>query len=148
MTDTATETAEDLGPRTGVTPHLTIPSRGGTAAIEFYVQAFGAVELARRYAEDGERLMHCHLKINGASVMLNDEFPEWTGESDVRPRGMTLHVEVSAPDCWWARALAQGAEPIMEMQDQFWGARYGQIRDPFGHCWSIGGPAAGDKGDA
>ena len=136
------------GPVTGITPHLTIPSRGGQAAIEFYTRAFGATEIRRMPAEDGERLMHAHLTINGASVMLNDEFPEWAGEGDVRPRGVTLHVEVADPDCWWARALAQGAEPIMEMQDQFWGARYGQIHDPFGHRWSIGGPAAGDKADA
>jgi PhnB protein len=24
------------------------------------------------------------------------------------------------------------------LQDQFWGDRYGQFTDPFGHSWSVG----------
>lgn len=127
------------GPTGGVTPHLTIPSKGGQAALEFYARALGAEELDRKYAEDGERIIHGHLKINGASVMLNDEFPEYHGASNTRPAGVTLHLQVEDPDAWWARALGAGAEPIMAMEVQFWGDRYGQIRDPFGHVWSIGG---------
>ena len=40
-----TEAKPDQGPRGGVTPHLTIPSRGAAAAIEFYARAFGAEAL-------------------------------------------------------------------------------------------------------
>lgn len=126
-------------PTCGVTPHLTIPGRGGEAAIAFYTRAFGAQELNRHLAEDGERLMHAHLLINGASVMLNDESPEYNGEQNVVPRGVTLHLQVDDPDEWWARALLADAVPVMPMADQFWGDRYGQVRDPFGHTWSIGG---------
>lgn len=132
----------EQGPTAGVTPHLTIPSKGGQAALEFYARAFGAEELDRRYAEDGERILHAHLRINGASVMLNDEFPEYHGAANVRPAGVTLHLQVADPDAWWARAMGAGAEPVMAMEDQFWGDRYGQLRDPFGHNWSIGGPRA------
>ncbi len=132
---------DNQGPEGGVTPHLTITSRGGQAALQFYGLAFAAEELDRKYAEDGERLIHAHLRINGASVMLHDEFPEYGHQTDLRPQGVMLHLQVSDPDAWWARALGAGAEPIMEMADQFWGDRYGQVRDPFGHCWSIGGPA-------
>lgn len=128
------------GPTTGVTPHLTIPSRGGQAAIEFYTRALGAVEVRRVLAEDGERLMHAHLTINGASVMLNDEFPEMNGEQDIEPKGVTLHLQVDDADEWWNRALLAGAVPLYPLADQFWGDRYGQIRDPFGHTWSIGSP--------
>lgn len=127
-------------PSSGVTPYLTIPSRGGAAALEFYALAFRAEVLDRKLAEDGERLIHAHLRINGDSVMLSDEFPEYSGEQDVRPRGVTLHLQVADPDAWWARALGAGAEPIMALKDQSWGERYGQVRDPFGHCWSISGP--------
>lgn len=127
-------------PAGGVTAHLTIPSRGGQAAIEFYGRAFGATEKARHLADDGERLMHAHLEINGGSVMLNDEFPEYGGESDIAPRGVTLHLQVDDPDLWWQRALGAGAVPVMPLADQFWGDRYGQVKDPFGHLWSIGGP--------
>lgn len=128
------------GPTTGVTPHLTIPSRGGQAAIEFYTRAFGAVEVRRMLAEDGERLMHAHLTINGGSVMLNDEFPEMNGEQDIVPKGVTLHLQVDDADEWWKRALLAGGVPLFPLADQFWGDRYGQIRDPFGHTWSIGSP--------
>lgn len=136
-----TETNANQGPTTGVTPHLTIPSRGASAAVDFYIIAFGAEVLVKTFAEDGERLIHAHLKINGASVMLNDEFPEFTGQADIRPTGVTLHIQVEDPDAWWTRAMVVGgAEPVMDMADQFWGDRYGQLRDPFGHTWSIGGP--------
>ena len=128
-------------PTGGVTPYLTIPARGGQAAVEFYARSLGAVEVQRHLADDGERLIHSHLRINDASVMLSDEFPEYTGQSDVKPAGVTLHLQVDDPDAWWERALLGGAEPIMPMDDQFWGDRYGQIRDPFGHVWSIGGPS-------
>ncbi|MBN9464536.1 MAG: VOC family protein [Proteobacteria bacterium] len=136
-----TDARPDQGPTCGVTPHLTIPSRGASAAVDFYIIAFGAEVLDRRLADDGERLMHAHLRINGASVMLNDEFPEYSGVQDVRPAGVTLHLQVADPDAWWTRALVVGgAEPVMDMADQFWGDRYGILRDPFGHTWSIGGP--------
>ena len=128
------------GPTAGITPHLTIPSRGGEAALEFYGRAFGAQVLDRKLAEDGERLMHAHLIINGASLMLHDEFPEYGHPADVVPAGFTLHLQVDDADEWWDRALSAGASPIMPLADQFWGDRYGQVKDPFGHCWSIGAP--------
>ena len=131
------------GPSSGVTPHLTIPGRGGEAAIAFYSRAFGATALHRHLADDGERLMHAHLLINGASVMLNDEFPEYNDEQNIVPKGVTLHLQVDDPDEWWARALLADAVPVMPMADQFWGDRYGKVRDPFGHGWSIGGPIKG-----
>ena len=137
-----TDANPDQGPVSGLTPHLTIPSRGAAAAVDFYIIAFAAEVLDRKLAEDGERLIHAHLRINGASLMLNDEFPEYTGQQDVRPAGTTLHLPVADPDAWWTRAMLGGAEPVMDMADQFWGDRYGQLRDPFGHTWSIGGPRA------
>ncbi|GAA0639059.1 VOC family protein [Brevundimonas lenta] len=127
-------------PMPGVTPHLTIPSRGGQAAIEFYTRAFGAEEQSRHLAEDGERLMHAHLLINGGAVMLNDEFPEYNGEQDIAPKGVTIHLLVDDADEWWNRAILAGGVPVFPLDDQFWGDRYGMLRDPFGHSWSIGAP--------
>jgi PhnB protein len=132
------------GPTNGVIPHLSIASRGGQAAIEFYQRAFGAEELRRMPAEDGERLMHAHLLINGGSVMLADEFPEYNGEQDVVPKAVTLHLQVDDADEWWNRAILAGGVPVFPLADQFWGDRYGQLRDPFGHTWSIGSPIKRD----
>lgn len=126
------------GPTGGVAPHLTIPSRGGQAAVEFYQRAFGAEVLRTMPAEDGERLMHAHLRINGGSVMMHDEFPEMNGEQDIQPKGVVLHLQVDNADEWWNRAIVAGAVPVYPLADQFWGDRYGQLRDPFGHSWSIG----------
>ncbi|MBX9707720.1 MAG: VOC family protein [Caulobacteraceae bacterium] len=121
----------------GVIPYLTIPGRGGQAAVEFYQRAFGAQELFRNLAEDGERLMHSRLIINGGMIMLSDEFPEYGNPTDVEPVGVALHLQVDDADEWWARALTAGAVPVMPLADQFWGDRYGRVMDPFGHCWSI-----------
>lgn len=132
--------AERLGANTGVTPHLTIRGRRAAQAIDFYVRAFGAEELGRHLAEDGERLMHAHLRVNGGSLMLNDDFPEYTGQAAEAPGGVTLHLQVDDADAWWQRALDAGAEVKFPLDNQFWGDRYGQVADPFGHIWSIGGP--------
>src|SRR5829696_9132571 len=49
-----------------------------------------------------------------------------------------LHLQVDDIDAWWTRAVAAGAEIVMPLALQFWGDRYGQIRDPFGVLWAMG----------
>ncbi|QTN20730.1 VOC family protein [Brevundimonas sp. AJA228-03] len=134
------EQVEAPRPLTGITPYLSIASRGADAAAEFYRAALGAVEVRRMVADDGERLLHVHLHINGGSVMLSDEFPEYGGEVDVEPKSVTLHLYVDDVDEWWNRAITAGAVPVHPLADQFWGDRYGVLKDPFGHSWSIGSP--------
>ena len=134
---------EDQGPTEGIAPHLGIRDGRAAEAIDFYKAAFGAEELARMPADDGKRLMHAHLKINGGSVMLNDDFPEYTGRQAGPPEGITLHLQVADADALWRRAVDAGASVTMELADQFWGDRYGQLQDPFGHRWSIGAPVKG-----
>jgi PhnB protein len=128
-------------PLVGLTPHLAIGGGRASQAIDFYVKAFGAVELMRHPAEDG-RLMHAHLEINGASLMLHDHFAEHHGGEPLpEPSGVMLHLQVDDADAWWNRATDAGAEAVMPLEDQFWGDRYGQLKDPFGHIWSIGAPS-------
>jgi PhnB protein len=131
---------EQQGPSTGLTPHLGIGGGRAAEAIDFYKSAFGAEELLRHPADDGKRLLHAHLTINGASLMLADDFPEYTGREAGPPEGVTLHLQVTDADAAWKRAVDAGATVKMELADQFWGDRYGQIQDPFGHKWSIGAP--------
>jgi PhnB protein len=130
----------DQGPAGGVTAHLTILDRKAKDAIDFYQRAFGAEKAMEPYlAEDGERVMHAHLLINGGHLMLNDDFPEY-GMAETAPAGLTLHLQVGDADAAWARAIEAGGTEIMPLADQFWGDRYGQLRDPFGFRWSIGAP--------
>jgi PhnB protein len=137
----AMENAEAQEPQDGLTPHLAIGGGRGAEAIEFYKAAFGAVEIMRHPSDDG-RLMHAHLKVNNNSLMLHDHFAEHHGGQDLgAPNAVMLHLQVQEPDIWWNRALEAGADVVLELADQFWGDRYGQIRDPFGHIWSIGAPS-------
>lgn len=149
------------GPSTGVTPHLTVPDRRCREAIGFYGQAFGAEQaMPPMPAGDlpdmsnggatmtgDDRIMHAHLRINGGSLMLNDAFPEFVAEDDRHtgvPAWTTLHLQVDDADTWFERAIEAGATERMPLADMFWGDRYGQLRDPFGFTWSIGGPIKGE----
>jgi PhnB protein len=123
---------------TGVIAYLNL--EGAAAASDFYQRAFGAQEVFRIPAEDGKRLMHCHLKINGADVMISDCFPEMGGEEfRFQPTSsITLHLQVTDIDAWVKRAVEAGAKVTMPVELMFWGDRYGKILDPFQINWSLG----------
>lgn len=120
-----------------VTPHLTV--RNAPALIEFYKKAFGAVEMNRAPGPDG-KILHAAIKIGDSIVFLNDEFPEMGAQSPLATKGtaVTIHLFVEDADKQFAQALAAGAEVVMPLADQFWGDRYGIVKDPSGHQWSIG----------
>ena len=126
-------------PTTGITPFLAIGDRRGKEALDVYARAFGAQEVERNLAEDGERLLQASMKLNGGWIMLSDEFPEH-GHKAAPPASVGLHLAVDDADRWFARALEAGCTATMPLQDMFWGDRYGQLKDPFGHSWSIGAP--------
>jgi PhnB protein len=130
----------EQGPSGGITAHLTIRDGKGAEAIDFYSKAFGAEEIGRHMADDGKRIMHAHLKLNGGSLMLNDDFPEFGNGQAGPPAGITLHLQVPDADAAWGKATGAGAEVRFPMADQFWGDRYGQVTDPFGFIWSIAAP--------
>lgn len=119
-----------------ITPHLVCA--GAAEAIEFYKKAFGANEGGRLAGPDG-RLMHAHLTIGDSSLMLVDEMPEWKclGPKALGGSPVTIHLYVKDVDAVFAQAVAAGAQPTMPVADMFWGDRYGQVVDPFGHKWSI-----------
>lgn len=132
--------AEDR-PKSGITPHLTIRDGRCAEAITFYAAAFGAEERSRQAEEQGERLMHAALVINGDFVLMHDDFPEYRGGAPApAPASAVLHLAVDDADAWWTRAVEAGAEVTMLLADQFWGDRYGHLKDPFGYTWSIGAP--------
>ncbi|MGF6173023.1 nuclear transport factor 2 family protein [Ensifer sp. 4252] len=125
-------------PMPGPIAYLCVEDAAATA--DFYVSAFAATDGGRMLAEDGKRLMHCHLTINGGALMLNDPFPEH-GMPYAAPQGVVLHLVVEDAQFWWDRAVAAGAEVTMPLAVAFWGDLYGQLRDPFGIRWGIVGPA-------
>jgi len=119
-----------------LTPYIVC--NGADRAIAFYKKAFGATELMRVPTPDG-RLMHASIKIGDSIIMLNDEFPEMGALGPKARKGtpVTLHLFVGDVDAAFDRAVKAGAVIKMRVQDMFWGDRYGQIEDPFGHSWSL-----------
>jgi PhnB protein len=118
-----------------VTPHLTVD--GAARYIEFLQQAFGAVESSRSPGPGG-KLMHAEIMIGDSVIMLNDAFPDF-GTPPIAQGfwPIALHVYVPDADAVFERAKAAGCEVLMPLDDQFWGDRYGQVKDPFGFRWAI-----------
>jgi len=120
-----------------ITPHLTV--RDAHRAIEFYQKAFGA-EVLNVAPAPGGKVMHALLKIGDSMLMLNDEFPEMGGSCGPPASGgsgVNLHIYLENVDAAFDRAVSAGATVKMPVMDMFWGDRYGQMLDPFGHKWSL-----------
>ncbi|PYX69921.1 MAG: glyoxalase [Acidobacteria bacterium] len=119
-----------------LTPFLTV--RNAERAIEFYKQAFGAQERGVAKGPDG-KVMHAEVKIGDSVIMLSDEYPEFGALSPQSVGGspMGLHIYIENVDAAFDRAVKAGAQVEMPVADQFWGDRYGKLKDPFGHKWSI-----------
>lgn len=129
-----------------VVPYLTVSDAKG--AIGFYKKGLAAKEVMRMPAEDGKRLMHAQIEINGHVIYLSDDFPEYANGTHRAPKpgGVTpvgMFIQLKAPkevDRWIARAAKAGATITMPASDQFWGDRFGVISDPYGHSWQFGAP--------
>jgi len=107
-------------------------------AIDFYKEAFGAEETIRMPGPDG-KVAHAELQIGDSKLMLSDPFPH----SDVRPpaeRGgptASIFMYVDDVDATFEQAQRAGATVVSELEDMFWGDRFGTVADPFGHVWAM-----------
>ncbi|MEM5433985.1 VOC family protein [Paraburkholderia diazotrophica] len=122
-----------------LTPHIIVA--GAAEAIEFYKKAFNAIEQVR-IPGPGGKLMHASLKIGDSTLMLVDEMADCGGGASLGPNALkgspvVLHLYVDDADATIAQAEAAGAKVTMPAADMFWGDRYGQVEDPFGHKWSV-----------
>jgi uncharacterized glyoxalase superfamily protein PhnB len=119
-----------------ITPHLVCS--GAADALAFYSQAFGAVETSRMPGPNG-KIMHAQMRIGDSVFMLADDFPDYgsVGPLALKNTPVYIHLYVEDVDTLYAQAVEAGAKPIMRVADMFWGDRYGQLEDPFGHRWSI-----------
>lgn len=119
-----------------VTPHIIV--RGMTEAIAFYQRAFGAETRLVVPGPDGKP-MHGEVQIGSSHVMLAAENEQWGSKSPLLLGGtpVVLSLYVENCDASFDRAVKAGAKPIMPPTDMFWGDRYAQVSDPFGHTWSI-----------
>jgi uncharacterized glyoxalase superfamily protein PhnB len=121
-----------------ITPHLIV--KGASQALEFYKKAFGGIELTRHAMPDG-RLMHSMMRIGDSFFFVVDEFPEMGPCRSPLSLGgspVSLHLYVDDCDALFNQAVAAGATVEMPLMNMFWGDRFGKLKDPFGHEWSIG----------
>jgi PhnB protein len=117
-------------------PYLVV--NNATAALDFYVTAFGAAEVRRLPTPDG-KIMHAEIKIGDSIIMLSDEFPDHDSHSPEHFGGSPMFVVlyVEDVDARFAPALAAGATSLRPVSDQFFGDRSGTLLDPFGHRWNL-----------
>jgi uncharacterized glyoxalase superfamily protein PhnB len=119
-----------------VTPYLVVDD--AAAAIAFYGRAFGAQEVYRMPGPDG-RIMHAEIRIGDSPIMLCDPAPEMGAQSPRALKGTPVSVFLYVPDVdsLFARATSAGATVKAPLMDMFWGDRFGQVEDPFGHSWQM-----------
>ena len=121
-------------------PHLIVSD--GMAALKFYKEVLGAEEGHNMMAPDGKRLMHGEIVLDGHKLVVSDEFAASEGGNCKTPQTLggtcvRITLQTDDADAVVERAVARGAKVLMPVADMFWGARYGQILDPFGHNWGI-----------
>jgi PhnB protein len=119
-----------------VTPYLTVDD--AAKAIEYYKKAFGAKERVRMDAPGG-KIGHAELEIGDSLVMLSDPFPQASTAppKELGNTSVSIFMYVEDVDAVVKKAVDAGATVTMEIADQFWGDRFGSVKDPFGHVWSI-----------
>jgi len=119
-----------------VTPYLAVDD--ATAALDFYARAFGAEEVEKMAAPDGS-IAHAAVAIGDSRVMLSDPFPQATAKPPRQLGGTsaTIFLYVEDTDAAFRRAVDAGATGTMPPEDMFWGDRFAQVADPFGHVWQI-----------
>jgi PhnB protein len=119
-----------------VTPYLTL--NDAARAIDFYKRAFGAQEVMRMAGPDG-KIGHAEIKIGDSMIMLADEMAGSGSRSPQSLAGTTggIFLYVENADAVFNQAVSAGAQVEAPLADMFWGDRYGRLRDPFGHSWSV-----------
>jgi PhnB protein len=123
-----------------VTPRLVV--RDGAAAIEFYAQAFGALEIGDRFVGPDGGLIHAEVQIGDSVVMITEDGvdPDAPAKSPPLVGGIVTAIMATYwpnVDAVWERALGAGAEVVYPLANQFYGERGGRLRDPFGHQWML-----------
>ncbi len=124
-----------------ITPHIVLDDCAG--AISFYGRALGAKERGRMPGPGGT-IAHAEIRIGDSIVMMSDEMPPMAGQPGLykapRTTGVAtgaLFLYVKDVDAAFERAVEAGCLVRQQPSDMFWGDRYSQVIDPFGHTWAF-----------
>lgn len=127
-----------------IIPYLTFYGEGKAAA-EFYTSLFGLEILGiQKYSdanfphppEAADYLLHCHLKKGDFQFMLADSADK---QPENKKHGVALVIQCESEEETnrLYDGLREDGEVIMELQDTFWGATYGKVKDKFGFTWDL-----------
>ena len=113
-------------------------------AVAFYQKAIDAtVVRIARYSdtpggnlppEHGDKVMHAHLETGGGTLLLSDGV---MGPANTHGDGVCVCLQYDGRaevDRHFA-ALSEGGTVLEPLQDTFWGARFGMLKDAFGVHW-------------
>lgn len=121
-----------------VTPHLVV--KDTAAALKFYQKAFGAKKRGVLKGPGGQGIAHAEFEIGNSILMIGDEMPMmqyWVSPQQLSGTTICLSLYVEDCDKLFKKAVKAGCTVVMPLEDQFWGDRYGRVRDPFGYEWAI-----------
>jgi len=86
---------------------------------------------------DGSLIMHVEMKVGDSIFFLCDPMGLDCSVPKGTPTRVGLHLYVEDPDAAYKQAVSADCEATMPLMDAFWGDRFGQVKDPYGHTWSI-----------
>lgn len=122
-----------------VSPKLVVSD--ATAAIAFMVDALGATE--GPVHRHGGSVQHATVHLGGRAFSLKD-----ADEYDPAPTpGAIVEIICADPDSIAGRAIAHGAEVVIAVDDQPYGARAGRLVDPWGTQWLVTTPVTAPPED-
>ena len=131
-------------PSNPLSPYITVSD--ASAAIDFYVEVFGAEEMYRLVDPADGRIGHAELKLGDGLLMIADKYPDFgaVGPETLGGSPVKLHLYVADADAVYATAIERGATGMRPVKEQFFGDRSGQVADPWGHVWFIATKGADD----
>jgi PhnB protein len=130
-------------------PHIFV--RGLARAVDFYERALGA-KVGYRSAIPGFPVLHAQLMIGDSAILVSEENMGMDEETASRYEAGTarirspqtlggtsciIEIYVGDVDAAFRRAIEAGGVPKVPVSNAFFGDRYGQFTDPFGHVWAL-----------
>jgi PhnB protein len=125
-----------------ITPYLNF-NGNAAEALAFYSKALdGKILHQQTFGESPmpsteamkDKIMHAAFQADKLMLMVSDCPPEMSVTSGTNISLSLNFTDVASIDKTFA-ALSQGGKVTMELQDTFWGARFGMLADRFGINW-------------
>ncbi|MEO8771689.1 MAG: VOC family protein [Ferruginibacter sp.] len=125
-----------------IVPYLLL-NGNAAEALAFYAKALGGtIILQQTYGESPmpsademkDKIMHATMQSGKLTMMISDCPPERASTNGNSVSLSLNFMDITSIDKTFT-AFSEGATITMELQDTFWGARFGMLTDKFGMNW-------------